>query len=332
MKRDRIKPVRKGVVLGDFCPVTNAHVHMIEFARNYVDELIIVVDEHAADAIDAERRAAWLSGLFPGVTIRRMKSAEWHKSDANDYGNQLLAGLRRILPKAFAGEKFVFSLEARGKLLAEKLGAKYVPCDPSLVGHSVTEKEIRANPLQHWDSLPRIVRPHYVRRICVFGPESTGKSTLARKLAAHFGTVCVPEYAESYIKANGKDIDENDMVAIAHGQCALEDACALDAHRVLFCDSDMVTSSIWSGRLIGAIPEHLQRAADKRHYDLYLLTHYDVPYVDDAHRYIPKESPAFFDRCVHELDSRKRPFVQIKGNWDERFQLAVEAVERMLKG
>ncbi|MCC7527789.1 MAG: adenylyltransferase/cytidyltransferase family protein, partial [Candidatus Melainabacteria bacterium] len=90
---------RKGVVLGNFCPLTNAHVHMIEFARNYVDELIIVVDEHAADAINAEGRVAWLKELFPGVSIRCVKSAEWHKSDTDDYGRQLLSGLRRILPK-----------------------------------------------------------------------------------------------------------------------------------------------------------------------------------------------------------------------------------------
>lgn len=325
---------RKGVVLGDFNPLTNAQVHMIEFARNCVDELVIVVDEHAADAIKAELRVSWLTKLFPEVpkklSIRRIKSAVWHKSDGKDFGKTLESGLRRLLPK---GNGYLFCLEERGKLLAEKLGVNYVPCDPSLVGHGlVSEKEIRANPLANWESLPRIVRPHYVRRVCVFGPESTGKSTLARKLAKHFGTVCVPEYAESYIKAHGKDIDDSDMLEIAHGQCALEDECALDANRVLFCDSDMVTSSIWSGRLVGTVPEQLRSAADKRHYDLYLLTHYDVPWVDDGHRYIPKESPAFFDRCVHELDSRKRPFVQIKGNWDERFQLAVEAVEKMLKG
>lgn len=321
---------RKGVVVGDFCPLTNAHVHMIEFARHYVDELVIVVDEHEADAVQAEIRVAWLEELFAGVTVRRVKSAEWHKSDPADFGSQLASGLRRILPKS-AAEKFVFCLEARGKLLAEKLGATYIPCDPSLIGHSTTEKEIRANPLKHWAALPRIVRPYYVRRVCVFGPESTGKSTLAKQLARHFGTAYVPEYAQTYIATNGKDIDDNDMLAIARGQCALEDAVARESNGILFCDSDMVTSILWSGRLVGSVPEWLRHQADKRHYDLYLLTHYDVPWVDDVHRYIPKESPAFFDRCLHELESRKRPFEQIRGNWDERFQLALAAVEKMLK-
>lgn len=318
---------RKGVVLGDFSPLSNAHVHMIEFALNYVEELTIVVDEHAADTISAAARVGWLTELFPGVAVKRVKSAVWHKSDGADYSSRLVTGLRKLLPKS---NGFLFCLEVRGKLLAETLGVSYIPVDPTLVGHTVAEAEVRKDPLKHWASLPRIVRPHFVRRVCVFGPESTGKSTLAKQLAERFGTVYVPEYAKTYIETTGKEIDDDDMLAIARGQCALEDAVARDANRVLFCDSDLVTSIIWSGRLVGRVPEWLRKEADRRHYDLYLLTHYDVPWVDDVHRYIPEESPAFFDRCVLELESRKRPFSQIKGGWEERFNLAVAAVEKML--
>ncbi len=325
----RIAKIRKGIVLGDFCPLTNAAVHMIEFARNYVDELTIVIDEHAADAVSAASRVVWLNELFPGVPVKRVKSADWHKSDEHDFSDSLVRGLRRLLPKA---DGFLFCQEGRGKLIAAQLGAAYIPCDPGLLGHTASEKQVRTDALKHWAALPRVVRPHYAKRVCVFGPESTGKSTLAKQLAEHFGTVYVPEYAKTYIEAKGKEIDDNDMLAIARGQCALEDATARDANRLLFCDSDLVTSIIWSGRLVGTVPDWLRNEADKRHYDLYLLTHYDVPWVDDVHRYIPKESPAFFDRCVLELEGRNRVFAQVKGNWDERFKVAVAAVEQMLAG
>ncbi|MBC7997370.1 MAG: AAA family ATPase [Leptolyngbya sp.] len=323
MKRN----VRKGVVLGGFTPLSNASVHMIEFARNYVDELTIVVDEHDADAIPVAVRCAWLTELFPGVTVKRVKSSVWHKSDDADFSDTLAKGLRRLLPKSGG---FIFCLEERGRRLAELLNAKSIPVDPSLVGMNVSEADLRKDPQAHWEALPRIVRPYFVRRVCVFGPESTGKSTLAKQLAERFGTVYVPEYAKTYIEANGKDIDDADMLAIARGQCALEDAVARDANRVLFCDSDLVTSIMWSGRLVGTVPDWLRSEADKRHYDLYLLTHYDVPWVDDVHRYIPKESPAFFDRCLLELEGRQRRFKEVKGGWDVRFQLAVSAVEQML--
>jgi len=320
---------RKGVVLGDFSPVNKAQIHMIEFARHFVDEgcLTIVVDENAQDTIPVSVRVGWLSELFPGVPIKRIKSAQWHKNDPADFSESLFRGLRRIVPKS---NGFVFCLEERGKLLAKRLGAAFIPVDPTLIGFTAREKEIRKDPLKHWEALPPCARPYYVRRVCVFGPESTGKSTLAQQLAKRFGTVSVPEYAKTYIEAQGKDIDASDMLQIARGQCASEDAMAREANRVLFCDSDLVTSIIWSGRLVGEVPDWLRNEADKRHYDLYLLTHYDVPWVDDVHRYIPKESPAFFDRCVLELESRQRNFVQIKGNWDERLELAVQAVQTLL--
>jgi len=321
---------RKGVVLGDFSPVNKAQIHMIEFARQYVDpgQLTIVVDEHAEDVIPVARRVAWLNELFPDVPVKRIRSATWHKSDGADYSPSLLKGLRRIVAKT---NGHVFCLEARGKILAAQLGADFIPVDPSLLGFTASEAEIRQSPLKHWEALPACVRPYYVRKVCVFGPESTGKSTLAKQLAERFGSVAVPEYAKTYIEAQGKDIGVSDMLKIARGQCASEDAMAREARNgVLFCDSDLVTSIIWSGRLVGTVPDWLRQEADKRHYDLYLLTHYDVPWVDDVHRYIPEESPAFFDRCVLELESRQRHFVQIKGGWDERLELAVQAVKAML--
>src|SRR5262249_15880091 len=154
--------------------------HMIEFARHYVDELTIVVDEHKADTIPADARVAWLSELFAGVPVKRIKSAVWHKSSDADYSPSFLNALRRPLPKQ---NGFLFCLEARGKLLAAQLGATYIPVDPSIIGARATEKEVRSDPLKHWQELPRIVRPRFVRRVCVFGPESTGKSTLAKQLA-----------------------------------------------------------------------------------------------------------------------------------------------------
>jgi len=326
---DMKQTARKGVVLGDFAPVNRAQMHMIEFARHYVDpgQLTIVVDEHAKDTIPVTVRVAWLAELFPGVPIKRIRSTTWHKSEGADYSSGLLKGLRRIVPK---NNGHIFCLEERGKLLAAELGAAFIPVEPALLGLSSTESEIRKNPLKHWEALPPCVRPFFGRRVCNFRPESTGKSTLARQLAERFGTVCVPEYARTYIEAQGKDIDAADMLNIARGQCASEDATAREANRLLFCDSDLVTSTIWSGRLVGTVPAWLRQEADKRQYDLYLLTHYDVPWVDDVHRYIPSESPIFFDRCVLELESRSRNFVEIRGNWDERLEAAVAAVEALL--
>jgi len=77
----------------------------------------------------------------------------------------------------------------------------------------------------------------------VVGPESTGKSTLARDLAAHFGTTWVPEYARTLLEPRADPgqtapVEREDMIAIARGQMASEEALARNAERVLFSDTD----------------------------------------------------------------------------------------------
>ena len=136
---------------------------------------------------------------------------------------------------------------------------------------------IRCNPLKYWDYLPRCVRPYYVRRICIFGPESTGKSTLTRRLSDHYRTVAVPEFARTYLESRQGKVEFSDMELIARGQAANEDALALQANRLLFCDTDLITTTIWSSRLFHECAAWIQQAANERQYELYLVTEVDVP-------------------------------------------------------
>jgi NadR type nicotinamide-nucleotide adenylyltransferase len=63
----------------------------------------------------------------------------------------------------------------------------------------ISGERLRADPMGSWDYLPECVRPEYVRRIVVTGPESTGKTTLAQGLAERLATTWVPEYARAYL-------------------------------------------------------------------------------------------------------------------------------------
>jgi NadR type nicotinamide-nucleotide adenylyltransferase len=184
--------------------------------------------------------------------------------------------------------------------------------------------------MAHWHHLPAPVRPYFVRRVCVFGPESTGKSTLARRLAEHFDTVWVPEFAREWLEVHDGALEAADMPTLVHGQTASEDALARQANRLLVCDTDPLTTSIWSDVLYGQCAPAVQRAAEARRYDLYLLCDVDVPWVDDVVRYLPDERASFFTRCVRELEARDRPYTIVRGDWEERWEIAVTAIEHLL--
>ena len=168
-------------------------------------------------------------------------------------------------------------------------------------------------------------------KICIFGPESTGKSTLAARLAAHFETRFVPEYAKELIASQNGAVTPEDIPRIARGQMEREDRLAAESGRLLICDTDLITTLIWSEWLFGSCPDWIREEAGKRAYDLYLLTDIDVPWVDDVHRFLPEDRANFLARCEEELVKRGIPYRKLSGSWEARFGAACEAIDKLIK-
>ena len=119
------------------------------------------------------------------------------------------------------------------------------------------------------------------------GPESTGKTTLARDLARHYGTVWLPEYLRIWLDAKGAVCEPEDLPKVVAGHQAAEAALARHANRVLFCDTDPLMTAVYSGFYYGHVPAWLDAAASARRADAYLLLDADVPWVPDPHRDMP---------------------------------------------
>jgi NadR type nicotinamide-nucleotide adenylyltransferase len=171
-------------------------------------------------------------------------------------------------------------------------------------------------------------------RIAVFGPESTGKTELAGKLAAHYQVPYVPEYAREFWDRHGI-ITLEDIPGIAREQWRREDEAALRADRLLLCDTESLTTVLWSDLLYGTCPDDIRRTADRRagNYALYLLLDIDVPFVPDPQRCFP--DPADREKCRRiwqgALDRRRLPYVWIRGDRAEREAAAIVAIENTFR-
>lgn len=165
-----------------------------------------------------------------------------------------------------------------------------------------------------------------MRNIVLHGPESTGKSTLAARLAAHFGTVWVPEYGRTYCETHGTDLTPDDLVAIMEGHIAQRAAMAHKAKDMLFQDTDPLMTAAWSMMLFGERNRTLDAFRDTG--DLYLLMDVDLPWVGDEVRMFPDRADQirFFDLCRAELERRGVRWVQIGGDGDQRFDAAIAAI------
>jgi nicotinamide riboside kinase len=120
------------------------------------------------------------------------------------------------------------------------------------------------------------------------------------------------------------------MARISRGQIASEKALARNANRVLFADTDALTTLLWSDLLFGGHEPALEENAATHGHDLYLLCAPDVAFVPDAVRYAPAERDAFFERLRGELERRGRRFVVLSGGWDTRLERAIVAVQAEL--
>jgi NadR type nicotinamide-nucleotide adenylyltransferase len=183
-----------------------------------------------------------------------------------------------------------------------------------------------------------MIPEHSVKRVCVVGAESTGTTTLAQRLAAHYRTEWVPEYGREYserLAATGIDLwhyrwQSEEFVHIARVQQQREDEMALRANRVLICDTDALATAIWHERYLGSRSMEVEALAFARHYDLYLLTGCEIPFVQDGIRDGESLRNWMTHRFEEVLTAHGLPWLKVSGPIEQRLLTAITAVDKLL--
>ena len=173
-------------------------------------------------------------------------------------------------------------------------------------------------------------------KVVLFGPESTGKTTLSRQLARHYNTVWAPEYARDYLQKKWnnerKTCEQEDLIKIAEGQIALENELAKKADKVLICDTDLLETKVYSEEFYGGfVDDDLNEAAIENTYDIYFLTYIDTPWEEDDLRDRPELRLEMFNAFEKSLIDNKRPYVLLKGDKETRFKKATAIIDKLLK-
>lgn len=324
---------QRGIVLGKFMPPHLGHLHLLQVAQRLCEQLTVVVDVADASApIPIHLRRAWLAELAPAARIVALETPRPQHPDEHP---QFWEQWRETLATAHGtpGPDVLFAGEDYGARLARDLGARFVLVGPRDQTVPIQARQVRADPMGQWRWLPPPVRAHYCRRISVFGPESTGKSTLAQRLARHFDAALVPEFARSFLEGRNGPLEAKDLVTIAAGQAAAEDSLARLSDGRLICDTDPLATLVWNEFLGDPDQRDAIAAHADRPYDLTLLLAPDVPWVGDSVRYLPDHGEAFFDRCRDLLQQQGRHVAIVEGHdWEQRWQTARRAVDPMIRG
>ncbi|MBC7775354.1 MAG: AAA family ATPase [Phycisphaerae bacterium] len=320
-----------GFIIGKFSPFHLGHVFLIQQALAKCEELTVFVTSHESDAIPGWQRYHWVKSTFPELDVRHIIDSDSSQlPESLELSGSSLQKIEIILGNLPTRTTLLFESGEKLKSLAQHLGFQHIAIEVERRNFPIPTCEIRKNPLAHWDLLPRNVRPYYIQRIALVGPESCGKSYLAEKLALHFNTVFVEEYGRAYCEKFGMDSTELDFAHVAGGQLYHEDEMALQANRLLFCDTDLIVTQVWSEVYFkGKCQPWIFWADHARRYDLFLLCTPDIPWVNDGLREYEGQREWMFERLRRELESRGLKYEIIQGGFEERTASAIQAVERI---
>lgn len=170
-------------------------------------------------------------------------------------------------------------------------------------------------------------------KIALFGPESTGKTTLAKQLADYYETEWVPEFARDYLQEKWEENQHicvaDDMMPIAYGQTALENEKLATANKYLFCDTNLMVTKVFSEMYYGFCDPLLNEAALKHEYDLFFLTDIDVPWEKDDIRDTPNGRETVFSVFKQTLIDTKKPFITLSGDKESRLAKATAIVDNL---
>ena len=248
-----MKKLKTGLVFGKFLPLHNGHIALINFAKLHCEHLIVSMSYMPNDPIAPNLRFEWLNELF-----KDDKSIELVKKLDDFHDESLPIFEATKIWAAFIKQEFptiegFFCSENYGEPLSFHLNLPCIYFDIERNTIPISASAIRQNPFKHWQFIPDVVKPYFVKTICLFGPESVGKTVLTEKLAKEFDTVFVHEVARDFLTSN--DFDQNTLIQIGEKHYELIIERKKIANKILFCDTEILTTQIYSRHYLQTSPD-----------------------------------------------------------------------------
>jgi HTH-type transcriptional repressor of NAD biosynthesis genes len=311
---------KKGLVLGKFMPLHLGHLALIAFAKQQCDVLYVLVC--ANDDIEPIRgniRLQWMQ-----ESIGNNEGIEVHYTDEKipytPYSDRLTSQRwGDFIQKRFPDCSVLISSEDYGDYVAEYLGIQHIPFDKARSALPISGTLIRDYPLRYWNYLVPAARAFFVIKIVICGTESTGKSTLSRRLAAHFGTNYVSEMAREVVNHSDDVLfEELEKIAIAHANEILEKVKT--SQRLLLIDTDILTTQSYATFLFQKellVPSWVTEA---NRMDCYLFLDNDVPFIQDGTRLCEQDRNLLQEVHLSTYQAAGAKIHRIEGNWAQRFE------------
>lgn len=323
---------KSAYVLGKFFPFHLGHKFLIDTALKYSRKVTVLVGTLITESIPGEIRYNWIKDTYKDndrVTVKWCnEDLPQYPEEHTDFWNIWVDVVKRYCPSDI---DVIFTSELYGEPYAKNLGIKHHLVDLERNNFPVSGTLSRTNPFEYWNYLPSVVKPYFLKKVVIMGPESTGKSVLSKKLANHYNTEFVEEYGRTVYEENGNHVEIEDFIKISIGRQKLEDEKIKTSNKLLICDTEDITTYYLSREYY---PDDYQKVEEfllneinrKPNYDLYILLNPDCEGVQDGTRIFLTERQRHYQIIKQFLIDRSCNFVEIDGNWDERFNKSIKVI------
>jgi HTH-type transcriptional regulator, transcriptional repressor of NAD biosynthesis genes len=313
--------MKRGLTLGKFAPLHKGHQLVIETALAEMDEVtVIIYDAPETTDIPLNTRADWLRKLYPQTRVVEAWDGPTEVGDTPEikrkHENYIINAL------GIRGISHFYSSEFYGEHISIALGAVNRRVDPLRSAVPVSGTEIRQNPFAFREYIHPLVYRDLVMNVVFVGAPSTGKTTIAKRMAQEYCTAWMPEYGREYWEKHQMErrLSLEQLVEIAEGHLEREEQLLYQADRYLFTDTNAITTFMFSQSYHRmALPRltELANVASLR-YDLVFLCDTDIPYDDTWDRSGNVNRMTFQKQITADLLARKIPFFLLCGNLEER--------------
>lgn len=342
---------RVGVVFGKFYPLHTGHIYLIQRACSQVDELHVIMgyDEGRdrrlfEDSVMSQQptvsdRLRWLLQTFKyQKNIRIHAFDEAGLTPYPDGWEAWSSRMRAFLEAQGITADCIYTSEEQDvQNYQTHLGIDVTLVDPERSFMNISGARIRQDPFRYWEAIPTEVKPFFVRSVAILGGESSGKSTMVNKLANIFNTTSAWEYGRDYVFSHlGGDeraLQYSDYDKIALGQAQYIDFAVKYANKVVFIDTDFVTTQAFCLKYEGREHPFVQAMIDEYRFDLVIVLENNTPWVADGLRSLgkPEERRAFQQLLLDLLDKNGIRYVRItEPDYDTRFLRCIEQVQALL--
>lgn len=331
-----------GFLTGKFAPLHTGHIYFISKAATMVDKLYVVLSYDGKRFQDDPRlslknRLLWLKTTFKDLPhIKIVYVDETNCSPYPDGWHEWSMLVKRAIPHRIGDITKIFSSEPEYTEGFNKYwpNAEHVIIDAERKEVNISATEIRANPFKFWSYMPSIVRQHYVKKVCIIGTESCGKTTLTKYLSKIYQTSWVEEYGRKFCEQD-MCMDEsllqyNDYALIAARRYEDELQAVKTANRIVFADTNAFITNFYCRLYEGSFHPMVDEYESLENYDLTLVLDSDVEWVADGLRINKDRSKT--DGLLKKMLEMSRSdnlgkLMHISGTYSERLEKAIKIID-----